>query len=321
LAAAALAVAGVGAGFGAGEARAEDQVIEWSVSPADQTGPDGRISLRHELAPGASAEDAIAVTNLSAAAATFTVQTGAGAVGEDEAFDILAPDPAGPGGWVEVGGLDAGTVTLEAGETRRLPVTITVPAGAAPGDQPVGIAVGVSQGEGVTVTHRIGVRVHLRVAGEVRPELTVSITSARFRPSWVPFAPGRVLLEYRVENTGNVRLGAKVASLARGPLGVSGSSALTPVEELLPGDAVDRSASVPAPALFWLRESVTATPLVLGEDQMPAPGAAAASTALAAVSWTGLALLLALAGWAALALGRRKRRGARGRKPAGQADA
>ena len=51
-----------------------------------------------------------------------------------------------------------------------LPISVAVPDDAVPGDHPAGIVVALSkEGDGVTVTHRVGVRLHLQVTGEITP--------------------------------------------------------------------------------------------------------------------------------------------------------
>ncbi|MDR1432318.1 MAG: DUF916 domain-containing protein [Propionibacteriaceae bacterium] len=273
-----------------------DREIEWSVGPAAQTGLDGRISLRHSLDPGAQTNDAIAVTNLSESAATFSVATGTGVIGADGAFDIVQADQD-EGQWVEVDGLEAGQVTLAPGEVRILPVRIQVPVGAAPGDHPAGIAVGLSQGQALTVTNRIGVRVHLRVNGEVAPALSVSVTGASFSPSWIPFAPGKLTVGYEVAATGNVRLGARASAESFGLFGIGKSTVQdNPITELLPGEKTSRTMTLDAPALFWLWGDVSVVPTVVGEDEVSPPQALAADFSVAAVPWTGVAVVLLLAG-------------------------
>jgi hypothetical protein len=302
--------AGAPAASGADEPDGADAAaIEWSVAPADSGGPDGRISLRHTLAPGEEADDAIAVTNLAEATTVFAVRTGAGIVGDDGVFDIGDPDPAGAGAWLTVGGLDdAGELALAPGETRVLPVRVSVPARATPGDHPAGIAVGVTQGDGVELTHRIGIRAHLRVSGDIEPALRATVTSARFSPSWWPFAPGRLTVEYELENTGNVRLGATLTATAEGPGGLGRSeSPLDPLEELLPGERVDRVATLRAPTLFRLNGTLTMQPVTVGEDDVTPPAATTLVVRLTAVPWTGIALLLALAALAVWGTRRRRR--------------
>src|SRR5690606_20539605 len=121
----------------------------------------------------------------------FDVLPGDGIVGSNGAFDVAAGDPADSGAWIDVGGLTDGTVEVDAGETRVLPVTVRVPADATPGDHPAGIVVAVaSEADGVSVKQRIGVRLHLQVSGELAAGLELVDVDRSFTPSLVPFAPG-----------------------------------------------------------------------------------------------------------------------------------
>jgi hypothetical protein len=276
------------------------QPIEWSVQPADAKGPDGRISLRHSAEPGSTIHDAIAVSNMSTVPATFAVATGSGVVGDD-VFDIDESATDGPAGWISVEGLEGSAVTLAAGETRVLPVTIALPADALPGDHPAGIAVGLSQGFGITVTHRVGVRVHLRVEGEINPQLTVKVNETSFQPALNPFAPGQLTIDYELSNSGNVRLGARINGQLSGPFGWGHEDfTADPVTELLPAERITRKLTVTAPALFWLTGTLSVTPLVVGEDDVRPPQAETAIFDQLAIPWPTLILfatLLALASY------------------------
>lgn len=279
----------------------EPPAVEWGVVPADDAGPDGRVSLRHVVDPGASVSDAIAVTNHSAESAVFAVATGDGVVGADGAFDVRTDDPAAGGAWVHVDGLDGGALPLAAGETRVLPVTIAVPADATPGDHPAGIVVGLSTEEaGVTLTHRVGVRVHLQVSGEITPALRVDAATASFTPSWVPFAAGTLTVEYRVTNTGNVRFGASAAADASGPLGLLPAEGRGEAFELLPGGTATQRIEVPLSPLFFAAGEVTVTPVSLGDDRVPLPEAASAGFSTPAVPWSSVAVVVLGAGLIAL---------------------
>ncbi|MDD7930604.1 hypothetical protein PUW81_011465 [Microbacterium sp. NM3R9] len=279
----------------------EPPAVEWGVVPADDAGPDGRVSLRHVVDPGTSVRDAIAVTNHSAEDAAFAVATGDGVVGTDGAFDVRTDDPAAGGAWLQVDGLDGGALTLASGETRVLPVTIAVPADATPGDHPAGIVVALStEDAGVTLTHRVGVRVHLQVAGEIAPALRVDAATASYSPSWVPFAPGTLTVEYRVTNTGNVRFGASAAADASGPLGLMPGAGTGEAFEVLPGGTATQRIEVPLAPMFFAAGEVTVTPVSLGDDRVPLPEAASAGFSTPAVPWSSLAVVMLGAGIAAL---------------------
>lgn len=288
-----------------------DSAVEWSVAPADAAGEDGRISLRHVVDAGASIADHIAVTNRGAAAAEFTVLAGDGAVGADGAFDIREGEPTSSGAWIGIDGLADGHLVLAAGETRVLPVTIAVPADATPGDHPAGIVVGLSQGtgDGVMVTHRIGVRVHLQVAGDVASGLTVTGTDATFTSSWIPFAPGTLVVDVDVQNTGNVRIGAAPVVTAAGAFGIGQSTSADAAAELLPGDSIHQRVELTAWPLAALFGGVTVSGSSIGADSAPPAEAASAEFMVPAISWTGLAVFLLLAVAAVLIVRRRRRAG------------
>src|SRR5699024_10897534 len=52
-------------------ADSDAEPVTWSVVPADDSGPDSRSVIAHELAPGEQVRDRIAVRNLSAQEVTF----------------------------------------------------------------------------------------------------------------------------------------------------------------------------------------------------------------------------------------------------------
>ncbi|MFT3877843.1 MAG: hypothetical protein QM708_15690 [Propioniciclava sp.] len=286
---------------------AHAQTVTWSVVPADAGGPDGRVSLRHTLEPGQRVQDAIAVTNSGDVPATFVVAVGDGVAGPDGAFDIDARSHDGAGGWITVQGTDNGSLTLAPGASVVLPVHIDVPATALPGDHPAGITVGVVQGADVQLNYRVGVRLHLQVAGEIRPALGVDAVSTRFEPSWIPFAPGTLSVDYRITNDGNVRLGAAGRVSVSGPFGLAATdSEPDEVTELLPGDARERTVTFAVPSLFWLNGQLTVTPRAVGQDALSLPDATTVALAAPAASWTGSAALALAIGAAVLVIRRRR---------------
>ena len=304
-AAATLATLSPGAAMASGH---DTAAVEWSVAPADATGEDGRISLRHVADPGTTVTDRIAVTNHSSATAEFTVHAGDGVLGADGAFDIRDGEATASGAWIGIDGLADGRIALAGGETRVLPVEITVPADATPGDHPAGIVVGLSQqADDVTVTHRIGVRVHLQVAGDVAAGLTVADAHATFTPSWIPFAPGTLVVDLEVHNTGNVRVGAAPAVAAAGVFGLGQSRSADAAAELLPGDSVRQSVELTAWPLAALFGGVTVSGSSIGADSIPLPEPASADFAVPAVSWTGIAVIVLLVLVTVLIIRRRRK--------------
>ncbi|MFJ4223697.1 hypothetical protein [Microbacterium sp. NPDC089695] len=277
---------------------ASAESVQWSVAPAAADGADGRISLRHTIEPGAVVADAIVVANTGAVDATFEVRAGDGVVGGDGAFDIAQGAPAGSGAWIAIEGLAEGQVALAAGESRILPITISVPADAVPGDHPAGIVVGIAQqNDGVTVHHRIGVRAHLQVAGDIAPALEVSDVQTSYEGSWNPFDAGVLTVEYTVANTGNVRFGASGGVAVSGPFGLGAAGAQSDeAMEMLPGATTTRVHEVAISPLLLLMGDVTVTPLVLGDDAFAAPDAVSSGFTVVAVPWGAVIGLMVLAG-------------------------
>jgi Bacterial protein of unknown function (DUF916) len=208
-------------------AEAADPVgeVTWAIVPADAAGvPDQRVSYRLDLDPGATVTEHALVTNFSAEPVTFDIVAADGVLSPTGAFDLLPPEEEsrGVGAWVEV----QPTVDVPAGGSVVVPFTLTVPENATPGDHPGGIVAGITrtgdQAEGpqVGVNTRVGVRIHLRVAGEITPAFAFSDVSTSYEMSWNPFAPGRLHVEYTVANEGNVRLSSIQQFTALGPFGL-----------------------------------------------------------------------------------------------------
>ncbi|WP_159498336.1 hypothetical protein [Microbacterium sp. 18062] len=283
---------------------------QWSVVPAGADGPDGRVSLRHVIEPGGAVDDFIAVSNLGPEAATYEVTAGDGAVGPSGAFDIRQSEPVDSGSWIAVSGLTGSAVTIGAGETAVLPVRIAVPADATPGDHPAGIVVAVSRaGEAVTVTHRVGVRLHLQVSGDVVSRLALGEVRSEFVPSWIPFAPGTLHVSATVANEGNVRMGAALTTTAAGALGIGASSATTTAGELLPGDTAEVVTSMTAWPMAALFGDAVVEGVLVGQDTVRPAAAVESSFSQIAISWTGLVVLALVAGGVvAVVVARRRRR-------------
>jgi hypothetical protein len=279
--------------------------VRWSVVPAPAADDSARVSLRHVADPGQRVEDEIVVTNSSATPATFVVAAGDGVLGANGAFDIRSGTPEDSGAWITVGGLDDGELRLAAGASRTLPVSVDVPEAATPGDHPAGIVVGITQSDdGVAVSHRIGVRWHLQVAGEIAPGLEVSEVTTAYDGTWVPFGRGDLTVSWTVTNVGNVRLGSGAVARAEGPFGLGGAeaSAEGPVE-LLPGMSAEQSVTLSPRALFRLGGELEVAPVSIGDDAVALPAPTTVELSQSAVSWTGLALvLLVVAGAVAAAL-------------------
>ncbi|WP_051798113.1 WxL protein peptidoglycan domain-containing protein [Catenuloplanes japonicus] len=185
--------------------------ITWSVAPAGPAGADGRASLDYKLDPGATVTDRVVVTNHSAQALTLRIYASDALTTPDGGFDLLAADrtPVDAGAWITP---ERDTVALPASSRVVVPLVVAVPGNATPGDHVGGVVASVTaratgpDGSAVAVDHRVGTRVHLRVTGELRPELAVRDLGIDSHQSWAPWRLPALTSTFTVANTGNVRL-------------------------------------------------------------------------------------------------------------------
>lgn len=296
----------------------------WALRPATADGPDGRISLRHVIQGGGQDPDVVALTNFGQSPATFAVYASDGVIGADGTFDILASDeqPVDSGRWIVLSPVEGSSpregggllVEVAGGATALIPVQIAVPADATPGDHPAGIVAELTQadGGGVQLASRVGVRVHLRVAGDVVARLVPEHVTATYHPSWNPFAKGTVTVRFDVANTGNVRLGALSEVAVAGPWGAVRGTARSDEREVLPSASAATSVDVPVAPLFFAWGDVAVTPSVVGDDEVDAAmGVARVSFTAWTVPWAQLAVVLLVVAMVVLVRVLRRRAAAR----------
>lgn len=333
-----LLVVAVGAGLAVASpqpAHAEGEVT-WSIQPSTPAGPDGRSEFSYQVAPGSVITDWVAVTNRSAEPATFRVYAADAKTDYDTAaFTLIGADRASTdlGAWTAVhdgpaacanpadaacaAGLGI-VLALDPGARADIPITITVPHDASPGDHAAGIVASFSTGAGdgaasVRRENRVGTRIYLRVDGALRAGVGASGAVAGYDANLNPFAAGGGFFGVDVANTGNTRLSVQPSVRFTGPFGIDlGTVALPEVRNLMPGGTGHVTASVPGiPPLLLLFAEVVLTPApadgVAAEDPLPAPARASAETW--AVPWSLLALIALLVGggWVVLRIRRRRR--------------
>lgn len=292
----------------------------WSLHPAVAEGADERVSLRHTLDGGGTAADFVALTNFSSHPAVFGVYASDGTLTADGDFDLIPSDQesVGGGSWISVlpvegsvaregGGL---VVTAPAQTTVLIPVEIRVPANATPGDHPAGIVAELvpADGAAVQLASRVGVRVHLRVAGEISALIGARQVTTEYVPSWNPFAPGTARVSYTTVNDGNVRLGARSETRLSGPFGIAAVSSTSESREILPGQTAAVTVEVPIWPTFFSSGTIVTTPLRVGDDQIDSSlTAATTDVSVWTIPWSQLALLIALVLTVLLIIGLRRR--------------
>jgi hypothetical protein len=302
----------------AGSAPAADNGT-WAVYPTPEstavpTAPPDRQYFYMEVAQGATVSDKVSIENLSSQPITFRLY-GADAYNtpRDGGFALRAADQpqTGLGAWIHV---KNSTLTVPARTRDDIPFTVSVPAGAIPGDHP-GAIVALDTTAEATTTHgnvavgihrAVGARIYLRVSGPTVPAVSVENLRVDRRAPLVPgLGSSTATVHYTLVNHGNVTVHPKVSLKATGWL--DGTVLSTPARDtgvdLLPGQQVQLTAPWPDPPQFDhvdLTLSVSAVDLSL---------AAAGAASFTAVPWLPVGLGLVLCGAVLVLLWLRKKRG------------
>jgi hypothetical protein len=261
----------------------------WSVQPADNAfGPD-RQNYTYTVAPGEKVDDGLSVVNRGSAALELAVYAADGFTAESGQLDLRRQEDKSVevGAWVRPA---VDHLTIPPGKAAAVPFTLTVPADASPGDH-IGGIVTSSSGQ------RMGVRIQLRVGGELKPQLTVS--DVQVHP---PLVGGDATVTYTVHNTGNATVSARQTASLAGPFGQlrASSSDVADSPALLPGD--QWKASVPVrgvAAVVPLSADVTVVPLLTdaaGSTSQLAPVDAGAHARVLPLVLIVVLLLLVIAG-------------------------
>ena len=226
-------------------ARADDDT--WTVVPSGSMRP----YFYAEGAPGTVLQDTVSVRNPGDAPLTVRLR-GADADNTADGGFTVRRRATDTGAWISFARMTAAgrrvpvgavSVKIPAHTRAAVPFTMSVPAGAAPGDHP-GAIVASTGGRSAAV------RVHLRVAGPTLSALTVEHVAVR---------GGRI--SYELVNRGNTVLAPRLAVTADGLFGrvLDRAPHALPVE-LLPGRRVTLTEPWPhAPALDSVAVRLTVT--------------------------------------------------------------
>ncbi|MET8283574.1 DUF916 domain-containing protein [Micromonospora sp. NPDC005174] len=271
------------AGVGGGPALAADGNVAWTVRTASNSYGEARSSYSYNVNPGGTVEDAMVVANRGPAPLTLAVYAADGFTTDAGQLDLLTRDKksVAVGAWVKP---SAGSVVIQPGRTAQVPFTVTVPANATPGDHVGGILTTLTQAdqaEGINVDRRLGIRITLRVGGELKPNLAVENLHVTYDGPANPLAKGDATVSYTIHNTGNAALSGKQSVSVSGPFGILRARAadIAAPPQLLPGESWDVTVPVRdvTPAVR-LAATATVTPLLTD--------ASGSTTALKAVEVT-----------------------------------
>jgi hypothetical protein len=302
-------------GSSAGSVEAQDGGVPWAVSTAANDFGSGRQNYSYTLNPGGQLKDGLVVVNHGATPLNLAVYAADAFTTEDGRLDLVTNDAksTGLGVWVRT---DRQDVAVRPGESVEVPFTVTLPDNVAPGDYMGGIVTSLTQAsraDGTNVDRRLGIRIRLRVGGELKPSLSVEDLHVQYSGTPNPFGKGDATVTYTIHNTGNAILAARQAVSVSGPFGRFGVRAgkIDDSPQLLPGDTWKVSVPVRgvAPALR-LTGTVTLVPLLTDASGSIAPLDAVETTAHAVpIPWALLLLLAVLCGVVLVAgLASRRRR-------------
>jgi len=225
-----------------------DVIVEsFSVGPTgslDPSQPGDRTNFSYDSAPGVVIHDSVTVYNVGNVPLPFHVYATDGFNQTDGTFDLLTGDqvPTDVGSWVT---FDSQDLTVPAGQQAVIPITITVPPDARPGDH-VGGVVASSPIEGrndtgqvITVDRRVGAKLYIRITGQLQPELAITKLDGDYSHAVNPLG-GSATVSFRVENRGDIRLGGTPVVTVSGPFGLGKKTiTLPPLTDLLPGSTAD----------------------------------------------------------------------------------
>lgn len=285
----------------AGAARAADDDASWTVQTGSGAYGAARSSFTYSVNPGEKVDDVLVVSNHGDEELDLGVYASDGYTTESGDFDLLKAGETSKfiGAWTTS---DADSVAVAPGATVEVPFTLNVPENATPGDYGGGIVTSLAQpdqAQGINVDRRLGVRIAVRVGGDLQPAIAVEKLKVDFDGGLNPFAGGDATLSYSIRNTGNAIMSATQTEAVTGPFGwLPGAPEATAVPpQLLPGE--DWEVSVPVhgvPALFLLIGTVTVTPTMVDASGSTSALPTVSGTALGwAVPWTALVLLVILA--------------------------
>jgi hypothetical protein len=288
---------------------------DWTVrTAANDLGAD-RSNYAYTAAPGDTVRDGIVITNRGSEPLDLALSSHDLRQGSDGRLDVAADSaPGGVGAWAR-GSTDR--VEVRPDESVTVPITVAIPEDAAAGDYAGAVLTSVETTSGdEDVTRRLGIRMTIRVTGDLTSSIAVEGVTATWEGALDPLARGAAVLRYTVRNTGNMQVVVGSSTSVSGPFGWQRGAKIEPGggTALLPG--ARRTVTVRYPDVAGLgsidaRASVTAVVTdAAGTTTELQPVVRRAQAP--AVPWATVALLLVVLALAALLIVAVVRRRARG---------
>ena len=276
-------------------------VHSWALAPAgsnEVNGNGGRADLSYTADPGSTIDDAVTLYNFGTEQLTFRVYATDAFNNVDGTFDLLPGDqePTDVGSWV---GVEQELISVPPGQQATIPIMVTIPPDAAPGDHVGGVVASSPTfgpgptGDLVEVDRRIGTRLYVRVNGPISADLAVADVSTDYSHSVNPFA-GTATVTFTIQNRGNVRMGSTAEVSVGGPFGIGRQSVeIDDLPELLPGERATRTVTLDdVPAGVINTTKVEVTPL---DDELGTPTSSSTRTFAPPIGLLVLVLALVLA--------------------------
>jgi hypothetical protein len=295
-----LVAIGLVAAGPAGFADAAENDVTWGVRTASNAQGTDRQNYDYSVDAGGQITDGLIVSNHDENPLDLDLYGADGFTTTSGQLDVVTRDTKSiaVGAWVALGN---GHVQIPAGESVEIPFTLSVPENATPGDYAGGILTSLTQPgqeQGISVDRRLGIRIHLRVGGELAPSLAIENMRVDYAGTVNPFGTGDATVTYTIHNTGNVRLASGQAVSLAGPFGMLPIAVddVEPAPELLPGETWDVTVPVAGvfPA-FMLSAKTVVTPERSGQDADIDLTTVEGSASTAAVPWALLIVLVLIA--------------------------
>jgi len=280
-----MALAPIGGTSALAAQSAAPSTVTFGVQPSSVTKTDGRPFFTFGATPGSRLTDHVAFLNYSLVPIRVKVYATDALNTVEGGFALLQAKqkPVDAGSWITLGSRHPFLV-VPARRSKNsppgqviIPVTMTVPATASPGDHGAGIIASLStvsknaQGANIVLDQRVATRVYVRVAGQVRPKLAIENLSATYHGTLNPFGRGFATVTYTVRNKGNVKLGGQQAVEVSGLFGgTEQAPKMADIPLLFPGSSIQVSVEVPGvlPS-FRLTATASVVPLMLSGDVDP----------------------------------------------------
>ena len=195
--------------------------------------------------------------------------------------------------------MGAEQITVDARTQVTIPITISIPPGATPGDHVgalIASSAALSTGEDggqITVDRRTGTRLYIRVNGPLSPEVTIENVQTEYSTALNPFG-GSATVTYTIENRGNTLAGATVEASVSGIFGLGKQTGETrELPDILPGESITFTDEFDGvPALGAVLGEVTLTPSGDNGDEITETSSRSTTLALPIAVLLGLLALL-----------------------------